>query len=331
MGDGLRVAFLGNHSVSYSSESHEAASFEALGHTVTRIQEGEIPALAIPSLVKGHDLFFHVQTRGLAITGGNDDERKWMLDEIRAMSIPSVGYHLDLFFGLDRAEYVRSDPYFQVDHFFSPDGGHDNDWKDAGVNHFWLPPAVYHAEAYDALPNPRRWPGKVAFVGSWRGYAHAEHAPVREAMLSAMRRRFGRQFVCHPQRGAIRGADLNELYATIPVIIGDSCLAGKVHGYWSDRVPETLGRGGFLIHPYVPGILNVHPDLVTYKAENWDKLIERVEHYLDNPTARESNRKSNADWVRRYNTYLNRMGIVIDTVFGKGEKVAAMDTSQVTE
>lgn len=313
-GDGLRVAFLGNFVPAASSETHEAASFEALGHTVTRIQEGEIPALAVPALVKGHDLFFHVQTRGLAITGGNDDERKWMLDEIRAMSIPSVGYHLDLFFGLDRAEYVRSDPYFQVDHFFSPDGYHNDEWKAAGVNHHWLPPAVYHVEAYDALPNPRRWPGKVAFVGSWRGYAHAEHAPVREAMLTAMRRRFGRQFVCHPQRGAIRGADLNELYATIPVFVGDSCLAGKIPGYFSDRCTETLGRGGFLIHPYVPGILNVLPDLVTYEAGDWTALVERVEHYLENDAAREANRKANSAWVREHHTYRNRVQTVIDTI-----------------
>lgn len=328
MADGLRIAFLGNHSVSYSSESHEAASFEALGHTVTRVQEGEIPALAIPSLVKGHDLFFHVQTYGLAITGGTESERKWMLDEIRSMGVPSVGLHLDVWRNLAR-EVNLSDPYFQMDHFFSCDGGPDELWERYNINHHWMPPGVYHAEAVDALPNPRRWPGRVAFVGSWRGGYHEEYWPVRKAMLDAVRRKFGRQFVCHPQRQAVRGADLNELYATIPVIVGDSCFAGQIPGTWSDRIPETTGRGGFLIHPYITGLLNSHPDLVTYEPGNWESLISKIEHYLENDSAREANRKMNSAWTRAHNCYTHRMQTVIDTVFGKGEEVAStLDTSE---
>lgn len=63
-------------------------------------------------------------------------------------------------------------------------------------------------------------------------------------------------------------------------MIGDSCFAGSPKGayYWSDRIPETLGRGGFLIHPYVDGLgrqfnLLEHDEPVTYDAGHlavWD-------------------------------------------------------------
>lgn len=314
MGDGLRIAFLGNWGPSHSSENHEALSFEALGHHVTRIQEGETPATEVAHLAKGHDLFFWVQTYGLAVTGGTHSERAQMLADIKDMQIPTVAYHLDLWWGLDRAVQITTEPYFECDHVFSTDGGHDDLWNEAGVNHHWLPPAVFHEEAVDSLPNPRRWPGKVAFVGSWRHYGHAEHWPVRKKMLDTLNRRFSRHFMCYPRGGAVRGAELNELYATVPIIVGDSCLAGQIRGYWSDRVPETTGRGGFLIHPHVPGILNIHPSLVVYEPENWAQLVEKVEYYLDHDAARESLRRDNATWTRTHHTYRNRMQTVLEKV-----------------
>lgn len=312
---GIRAAFLGNFSVPYSSESHEAASFEALGHEVLRLQEGEVPACDVAAHVEAFeaDLFFHVQTRGLAITGGTDEERAIMLSSIYALGIPSAGYHLDLFFGLDRAEYVRTDPYFKMDFFFSTDGAHDDEWAAAGVNHHWLPPAVYHAEAYDGTPRDE-YQSDIAFVGSWKAYAHQEHWQVRKKMLDVMRRKYGRRFKCWPQGAAVRGTDLTDLYASVKITIGDSCLAGQVKNYWSDRVPEAIGRGGFLIHPYVLGILNIHPDLVTFTPSNWDEMVDRVDFYLNNDSAREHLRKSNATWARTRHTYKNRIQTILDTM-----------------
>lgn len=133
-------------------------------------------------------------------------------------------------------------------------------------------------------------------------------------MLDTLHRKFGRRFVCWPKQQAIRGTDLTDLYASVKVVVGDSCLAGKVPGYWSDRVPETLGRGGFLIHPYVDGILNTHPDLVTYTPGDMSELVGKVSHFLVHPEDRELNRKQNAEYTRTHHTYRNRMQTVLDTV-----------------
>lgn len=314
--DGVRVALLGNFSVSYSTESHVAASLESLSHSVLRIQEGEARAIDIPSIVREFraDVFLHIQTRGLAITGGTDEERTRMALDIKSFGIPYVAYHLDLFFGLDREDYVRTDPYFrECDYFFSTDGGHDDKWTELGVNHHWLPPGVFHEEAYDGTPRDE-FRADVAFVGSHRGYAHAEHWAVREQMLRNIHRRYHRRFKMFPMGKAVRGRDLTDLYASVKVVIGDSCLAGEVDRYVSDRVPETMGRGGFLVHPHVEGLDDVFPYMVTYPAGDWGRLIELVDYYLSDNETREVTQKLQAGHTRRHHTYAHRMSTMLEVV-----------------
>lgn len=312
----MRVAYCGNFSVSFSTESHVAASLEHLGHMVLRIQEGTVRATDIARMVKAFsaDMYLHTQTRGLADSGGTPDERRSMLEDIKSIGIPTVGYHLDLFFGLDRAEYVRTDPYFQTDFFFSTDGGHDAEWADAGVNHYWLPPGVYHAEAIDGTSRDE-YRCDVAFVGSWKAYAHVEHWTVRRMMLKQLQRRYGRHFRTFPQGPAVRGMDLTDLYASVKVVVGDSCLAGLVPGYWSDRCPETMGRGAMLVHPFVEGILDVHPHVCTYPRTDWQAMFKLIDEHLADDTMREARRHVSAQHTRDYHTYASRMQTVINTVF----------------
>lgn len=313
----LTVAYLGNHVPKSSTETHVAASFEALGCRVARIQEGDTPATEVPSIVKAAsaDMFLHTQTYGLALTAGTDEERHVMVQSIKNMGIPTVGFHLDLWWGLDREKMITQarDAFFALDFLFTADGGNDDKWAEYDINHHWLPPGVYHAEAHDGQ-YIRAYASDVGFVGSHQHYGHEEHWPVRRAMLDATSARYGRRFNRWPRRAAVRGEALNNLYASIKVVIGDSCLAGKLPRYWSDRIPETLGRGGFLIHPDVPGLQEVHPFLVTYPPEDWDAMLDLVEFWLTNDEEREMLRKSNAEHTRENHTYHHRAQTILDIV-----------------
>lgn len=258
------------------------------------------------------DLLLWTQTQGLADTGGTQEDRRHMLSTLRAKGIPTVAFHLDRWWGLDREKRVYEEPFFRCDYVFTADGGHDDEWASLDINHFWLPPAVYHAEAVDGSPQSR-YRSDVAFVGSWRSYGHKEWEPKRLKMLGALRRRYGRQFKCWPVKEAIRGTELNDLYATVKVLVGDSCLAGNPSRYWSDRIPETTGRGGLLVHPQVEGLSDVHPHLPT--GSDTEAMIMMIDVFLADDEARESARKKNAEHTRQNHTYKIRMQTVLDTIF----------------
>lgn len=313
----MKVAYLGNFSVPYSTESHVALSLEALGHEVVRIQEGEVWATNVPDHARGCDLMLWTQTYGLAVTGGTLVDRWAMLAGMAG--VPVVGFHLDLWHGLERSRQVSErEPFFAVDVLYTADGGHDAEWQAAGVNHRWSPPGVYGGECYLAEPDPR-YRSDVAFVGSWRGYGHAEHWPAREAMLRAVRRQYGRRFAMHPRGPAVRGADLNRLFASVKVVVGDSCLAGKIPKYVSDRVFETIGRFGVLVHPRVEGVtdgtlLTEGEHLLCFDAGNHDEMLHQIDYLLTHDDEREAIRWTGAQHVREHHTYAHRLAVILDEV-----------------
>lgn len=304
---GLRVSYLGNFSVPYCTEVHVAASLEAIGVEVDRIQEGQ-PVADVTSRVVDAlpDLFLWTQTLSLAEQGGTNEDRHVMVSMIRDSQTPSAGFHLDRWWGLSREGQVADQAFFRLDHVFTADGGHDADWREAGVNHHWLPPGVFHGEAIDSAPR-RRYASDIAFVGSWRHYGHEEWWPYRRELIERLSARYGARFQCWPRTRAVRGWELNTLYASVRIVVGDSCLVGTPRNYWSDRVPETIGRGGVLVHPHVEGIDEWHPYLPTWRIGEWDALFSVVDDLLANDGARELLRKVGSEDVRENHTYRNRM------------------------
>lgn len=311
-----RIAYLGNFSVAYSTESHVSASIESLGYEVLRLQEGKVKPVTAAKMARSFeaDIFLWTQTHSLARRSPIRD-RANMLATLERSGIPTVGFHLDRWWGLDRQKQVTEEPFFRVQHLFTADGGHDEQWQAAGINHHWLPPAVYHAEAVDGT-HRGQYACDVVFVGSWRAYGHKEWWPTRHAMLQRLRDTYGKRFQTFPTNSPVRGMDLTDLYASCAIAVGDSCLAGNPARYWSDRVPETLGRGALLVHPYVKGIHSVHPGLPTFEPGNFDEMLVLVEHFLTNPEVREGLRAKLAEHTRTHHTYRNRMEEVCRVVLG---------------
>ena len=116
----------------------------------------------------------------------------------------------------------------------------------------------------------------------------------------------------------MRGAALRDLYASVDVVIGDSCFGGSPKGayYWSDRIPETLGRGGYLLHPDVVGLSDHYPvpmGPVTWEAGDWDHLGSLVESSLALPASeRQAINRLNRQWVIEHDTYEVRVQQLVD-------------------
>lgn len=317
----MRIVYVGNFGPSFSTESHVALSLESLGHEVIRLQENEVDwsTLAEQTERAGADFWLHTHTHGYADESTHDAQQA-NLDALREAGIPSVAYHLDKWWGLEREHQVY-EPFFRCDIVCTADGGHDDDWARIGVNHVWMPPAVVHTEVGRGTPLPRDSRRDVGFVGSWREYGHAAVWPWRFELVSNVWNRYGSRFRSYPRNGqAIRGQALNDLYASLKVVLGDSCLAGGATHYWSDRVPETIGRGGFLLHPDVPGLPEAFPTGVpiTYTVGDLAEVYDLIGYWTD--PARDAEREERIDegiqWVAAAHTYRVRMAKVVEMVEG---------------
>lgn len=312
-----RIAFLGNFrprtalGEPFSTESHMAATYELLGHTVLRLQEDEVCKADIPGLCERFkaDLFHWTCTWHTDAEGGFR-----MLGGLRALGIPSLGHTLDLFVGLERAVWLDVDPWFRTDFFFSADGGHQEVFAAKGINHFWMLPGVYAPECYLAEPDPAL-AQDVIFVGS---YGYHKQWPYRKQLIDWLKATYGSRFTHFDHGSGLRGHCLNRFYASTKIVIGDSCNPGFIQkAYWSDRCPETLGRGGFLIHPFVPGMEQHFKDrahFVCYRFGDFAQLKTLIEYYLTNDDDRERIRRAGLDHVKAYHTYTHRVQAMLEIV-----------------
>lgn len=313
------IVFVGNARHAWCTEVALWKSLESLGHTVVFLQEDEMDWPALPALVEQVSahmvLWVRTWSQSLAVVSP-------VLDRLREMGVPSIAWHLDLFLPLDRRHQVRDEPFFAATSMLATP--HDSDeWKSLGIRHWWSPPGVFDQETGLVGFNKRRWPHRVVFVGSGSHapYPHPEWAPVRGAVIDAFQAAFGRDFGRWPKpRQPVRGRDLQELYATAEVVLGDSCLVGQPAMYLSDRVPETLGRGGFLIHPEVPGMVgkDVGPmgyedgvHLRSYPAGDGAAAVEIARWALANPVERAEIAAAGRALVLSRDLYTHRMAALL--------------------
>lgn len=311
----MKVTFLGNFGVDYSSESHHAKSLEELGHTVVRLQEPKTPAATIAAEACDSDMFVWVHTHGWN-TPGIDDA----LTRIKQAGVPVVTYHLDLYMPLpERWARYRNSPYMhKLDHFFTVDRNMAT-WLSENtdtVGHY-LSAAVYGQECYisgQASPHAN----DVVFVGS-RGY-HPEW-PYRPQLISWLRDTYGARFTHvggDGDTGTVRGDDLNRIYANSKVAVGDTLCPGFDYpDYWSDRLYEAPGRGAFQIFPYIKGLESQFRDgvdIVYYQYGAFDQLKQLIDHYLADDVSREAVRLAGHQNVKHSHTYAHRWQTILETV-----------------
>lgn len=314
----MRVVYVGNFGPAHSTESHVAQALEAVGVEVQREQENRVDWSTLAERCVGADWFLWTSTHDYSPAMLYPAQRQFLAD----CPIPTVGYHLDIWHGLKRAHRVNEAPFFKVNLLVTADGGHDAEWQAAGVNHHWMPPAV---SEFECAPGHRRleFTSPVAFVGSWQGGYHPEHEHRQQLVRWLERNRTDVQFWPKPGQSAVRGEALRDLYASVDVVVGDSCFAGKIARYHSDRIPETLGRGGFLLHPVVDGVTDgtLYTDqehLRTWRVGDWDALKWLIDHYVAHPDEARSIARKGREHVLANHTYTHRMTALIDLLRAEG-------------
>lgn len=304
----MLIAYVGNFTQSHCTEVHLAATLEDLGHIVTRFQEDDPKTrFELRNQVRGHDMLLWTRT--------------WpgMVDP-RGLGVPTVSYHLDLYVGIKRQDGLDNDPFWRTDFVFTPDGDPRSAeiFKFKGINHFYMPPGVYKPECYKGTPRPE-FACDVLFVGGGIGY-HTEDWPYRAHLVTWLRNTYGPRYkkFGNPEP-TIRNAALNDLYASAKVVVGDSLCTNFTHErYWSDRVTETTGRGGFLIHPHIVGLedeFEPNKEMVFYSYGDFGQLKELIDYYVEHDDERETIRDAGHVRTKDTHTYNDRLAQMMATVF----------------
>jgi SAM-dependent methyltransferase len=310
----LKIVYVGNFSQQHCSEVHIAKTLENLGHDVVRLQEDPKYKDSLISIVKDSDMLLFTRTWSNLITLDH-------LEQIEKMNIPTVSYHLDLYVGLKRQKGIETDPFWRTKYVFTPDGDplSKEFFNSRGINHYYMKPAVFKDECIQLQKNnDTSLTAEIIFVGGGLEYAHEEW-PYRRKLIKWLMSTYPSRYkkFGHPQK-TVRNIELNQLYSNSKIVIGDSLCINFDHPYyWSDRVYETIGRGGFIIHPYIKGLDEEFTDgenIVFYEFNNFEQLKEKIDFYLNNDKDRESIRNNGFNFVKENATYNNRLTQMLDIV-----------------
>lgn len=319
----MKIAYVGNRrnlasdGKSFNTEAHITLSLEHLGHEVNFIQENELVPGTLVERVGDADFFLWTRTwkssDGVGYVSPED------LQALKDSGKLTVSFHLDKYTGILRDGGLGQDTFWKTDYVFSPEGSIQAKqiFRNHGINQRYLPPGVYEGDCYMTEP-VEHFKHDVVFVGGGVDYMHPEW-PYRAKLVRWLQETYGDHFgkYGHPER-TVRGHELNQLYSSSKVVIGDSlCKDFFDSYYYSDRMFEVTGRGGMLITPYIPGITDHFTDrleAVFYAFDNFAQLKFMIDYYLEHDDEREDIRFNGHERTKKENSYSNRMKEMIDTL-----------------
>lgn len=276
----MNISFIGKFARLHDEE-YIARSFEAIGCNVQRVEEGRLTSDILNSIEHFNPDF--VLFTKLAVA-----EPKVVLDGLKQLGYPTVSWLFDLYFNYAREYRVKTAACFKADLVVSTDGGHDYRWKELGIDHICIRQGIYKEECYLDKGIKTK---DVVFVGS----DNPMNKERTDALKFIQKNYKGFEWIGKNDTNEIRGTDLNKLYAQTKIVVGDSVYSPF---YWSNRVVETLGRGGFLIHQDVEGLKEEYPHLVTYKRGDLNGLKAKIDYYLEHDEEREEIVKKNFELVK---------------------------------
>lgn len=310
----LRISYIGNFGPEFSTENDVREAFEHMGHEVVKLQENEVSMDQVRTEAINSDLLLVTGTWGDALPLPEFID---LIHEMAVLGKPTATLHLDTFWSTGRAgrKWWR-EPMFHTAYIFTADGDYSMNWELMGKNHLWLPPGVRYSAAKFGKER-EEYKCDVAFVGSnGQGY-HEDVWTYRKELVDTLRdickkNKWSFKNPGGDQEKIDRNDDMNDFYASAKITVGDSlCLNKEDSRYWSDRVPEATGRGGFLIMPHIKAMKYDWPKLPTYKWGDWKQLEELIKYYMDNEEERHTIQVDNQRTTSAQHTYVNRCETIL--------------------
>lgn len=287
-----------------------AQTFRKLGHDVTCMNESAVDANDVLMATAEQTFDFILCEEGRLRDDHQHDEktgetviRGFFNKVMEHAGVPIVPWLTNIFHSVMRREIeLKVNPIFKSQIVFSTDGGHDERWKEMGINHRLLRQGIYEPEAYIGK---KSYPTKaeIAFVGG----VYEEIWPYRKQLIDELTKTYKDRFLHVGQRGEVRHDQLNNLCATVKIVVGDSVYSPN---YWSNRVYEIIGRGGFLIMPMIDGLekeFTPYKHFVPYTFGDFEGLKEKINYFLRADEERERIRLAGFEYCKANYTYTHRV------------------------
>ncbi len=281
----MKIIYLGqfNNPFSDTTEKHIKNAFESLGHTVIPIDEtkfhDERNRILEEIYYENADLFFfhkggwrHKMTPEQLVeflTYVTIPKVFWWFDKISDKTVEQLS---------DGRRILRSDwmdlVLGYVDHGFVTDGTfvRRHNYKNLSVLHQGIGDETLD---YEGKFNPV-YAKDITFLGKIYG--------VRSDWVADLKREFGDKFEVFNN---VFGRNLKDCMASTKITL--SPLYPTNEFYWSSRIYQMVGNGGFVIHPRLEGLKEEGwiegKHYVGYKT--YPEMIEKIKYYLKHNKERE--------------------------------------------
>ena len=304
------IAFIGKFKRIHDEEG-KARSLEYLGHTVYRFDEDTFNKVKENSL----ETLLSTTPDIVIFTKLRVPNAENIIEQCRKRGITTVSWMPDLYFGLERQAHIeQAYPMFRADYVLSPDGGNDKNFKKYDVNHHCVRQGI---DYWSTSCEKREKNIDILFVGT----CGKNHGEPRREMLHFLQDTYKDRFVWIGKSGPeeMRGENLSKIIQSSKIVIGTCVLSDF---YWSNRVYETMGRGGFLLHPMIPGLNEEIQDgkhFCSFEYGNMEDLKNKIDFYLspENEENREKIRINGFEYVKKNHSLINRAKQVMEILSRK--------------
>ena len=298
----IKIFYIGGFSKSYDSEVYIAHGFRELGVDIKCWDESL--NLPLDMLLERIEMF----NPDFVLLSKNKKYGKPLIERLRGKYL-TVSWLFDLYHDLPRemgCQRSTKDSPFYADRVFMSDGG------EVGIQKETIRQGIHEPEAVLGKANVDH---DVVFIGSDTYFG-------RHKMIEFLKETYGDRFAHYGMGGKpeVRGLELNNLLAGSKVVVGDSVHSPN---YWSNRIYEVIGRGGFLLHPKVEGLdeeFEPYKHYIPFERGNFEQIKEIVDYYISHDKEREKIRLAGFDFCKTNYKYQDRCLTLLQKVIGTKEQ-----------
>ena len=309
----MKLALIGNFTEIYHEEG-KARAFQKLGHDVYRFDEklfDENDKDKIINEIKPDAVIYtklRIKNQIELVTDLKKNDIKtvcWFPDYCNVGQWENSAFNI---------KDIKNCGLSNSDLVLLPDANNSAKWKSLGINQHLMRQAISEEFCYKSNKKLNQ-EFDVVFIGT---VIDNDLYNYRFELVNFLRNKYKNKFLHlggnNPYQ--VRNSDLNDLISSCKIVIADSPYK-QGHPIWSNRVYETLGRGGFCLHSNVPGIeteFEIGKHLDVYEHKNYYNLESKIDYYLKNSSERIKIADAGFEHVKNNFTLNNRCKDVIEKI-----------------